>query len=103
MMEALRAVPWGMIGAAYFGFLLYIVMTLSSTADESLASVADVFLHRGKTVLSGILCIPILLLFAHEMGQLNYLSAGLAGYFNISAFKKAADDWMARQAAKEPK
>ena len=96
MIEQMHNLPWGMIGTAYFGFLLYIVMSLANSADESLSSIADVFLHRGKTVLAGALCIPLLLLAAQNFDQLNYLSAGLCGYFNISAFKKVADNYMAR-------
>ena len=97
MKELLASIPWAMVGVAYLGFLYYVISTLADPSDESLSSVADVFMHRGKTVLCGVLCIPLVLFVLDSMGQLNYAAAGLAGYFNMSQFKKLADGWAAKQ------
>jgi hypothetical protein len=83
-----------MLGWGYVGLLVHILTTLANPADETLSSVADVFLHRGKTVLTAALVIPFLVLGVQELGQLNAVAAFAAGYMNVSLIKKGAETWM---------
>jgi hypothetical protein len=94
MKEMIQGLPWGLIGVGYIGLLVHVLTTLANPADESLASVSDVFLHRGKTVVTAALVVPFLVLMLRDYGQLNGAAAFAAGYMNISIIKKGAETWM---------
>lgn len=96
MTAILGSLPWAHFGIAFVGLTLYILTSLANPADENLSSVADVFLHRGKTVLTATLVTPILVMAAKQYGELNTLSAFCAGYMNVSVIRKAAEGWQAR-------
>jgi len=87
-------IPWAMIGTAYVGLLVHIMMTLANPADESLQSVTDVFLHRGKTVLTAVVVTPMLVFLLRDYGQLNVFAAFSCGYMNVSIVKKTTETWM---------
>jgi hypothetical protein len=92
-MDFLQSLPWGMIGVGYVGLLVHVLTTLANPADESLSSVSDVFLHRGKTVLTAVIVVPFMVLMLRDYEQLNAVAAFAAGYMNISLVKKAAETW----------
>lgn len=96
MIDALQSLPWGMIGVGYLGLLVHVLTTLANPADESLTSVSDVFLHRGKTVLTAAIVVPFLVMMLEQYGQLNGAAAFAAGYMNISIVKKGAETWMSK-------
>lgn len=96
MMDLLHGLPWGLIGVGYLGLIVHVLTTLANPADESLTSVSDVFLHRGKTVLTAAIVVPFLILMLKEYGQLSGAAAFAAGYMNISIVKKGAETWMSK-------
>ena len=86
----------GFIVTGYCGVLVYLFTSLANPADESFSAISDVFLHKGRTVLTAVIVTPFLIIAAKEMGELNTLSAFCAGYLNISILRKATDGWQAK-------
>jgi hypothetical protein len=92
----LANIPWGYLGMGYLGFVFYVLTCLSDASDESFSGLADVFVHRGKTVLAAALAVPVLVLAAQYYNELNVVSAFCAGYLNSSLIRKASENYMAR-------
>jgi hypothetical protein len=96
MLDALKDLPWGMIGVGYVGLIVYVFTSLADPSDESLASISDVVKKKGRTVLTAAVTVPVLILGAKEYGELTSLAAFCAGYMNLSIIRKATDGWAAR-------
>ncbi len=95
MTEWLHTTP-GLFSVAYTGLFFYVTLSLANPADESLNSFADVFVHRGKTLLAAALSVPILVLMAQYYNELNVVSAFGIGYANTSLIRKASEGYMAK-------
>ena len=96
MLKSFAELPWGFLVPGYAGLVLYLLTSVANEADQSLGSIADIFFNRGRTILTGVLVVPILIWIMMEMNQLNPLAAFFGGYTNISLFRKIADNHMAR-------
>ena len=93
MHNLLADLPLAQFGVGLIGLLVYVLTSLANPADESFASVGDVFIHKGRTVLTALLVMPILIMGAKQYGELNTLSAFCAGYLNLSVLRKVTDGW----------
>ena len=87
---------WTYLGMGYLGFVTYLLTSLVNPADESLASLAAIFLHRGRTVLTGAIVTPVLVLMAQSYGELSFVAAFSVGYANISLIRKGTETWTNR-------
>jgi hypothetical protein len=96
MHDFLATLPLGHIGVGFIGVIVYLLTSLVNPADESFASVTDVFIHKGRTVLTAALVTPILVVAAQNAGELNVLSAFCAGYLNLSILRKVTDGWASK-------
>lgn len=96
MPEFLTTLPLGHIGVGFIGLIVYVLTSLANPADESFASIADVFLHKGRTVLTAAIVTPVLVVGIEGVGELNALSAFCAGYLNLSILRKVTDGWQSR-------
>lgn len=101
MLATLANVPWWYIAVGYLGWAIYIVTSLANPADESLASIGDVFFHKGRTVLGAALVTPFLVIAAQQYNQLNLLSAFCGGYLNVSLLRKVTEAAAAKFGPKE--
>jgi len=96
MTDFLHSIPWGFMATGYVGLLVYVLTSLADPSDESLSSISDVLLHKGKTIFTAALVVPVLILGAKQYGELNSLAAFCAGYMNLSIIRKATDGWAAK-------
>ena len=86
----------GYIATGYVGLVVYLLTSLANPADESFAALGDIFIHKGRTVLTAAIITPVLVLAAQNYGELNTLSAFCAGYLNVSILRKVTDGWAAK-------
>lgn len=93
MLTFLAGLPWVWIGLAYIGLIFYVLTSLSNPADESLGSLRDVFVGKGKTLLTACLAVPILVMMLQKYDQLNEIGAFTAGYLNTSVIRKVVETW----------
>jgi len=96
MMDFIHGMPWAMFGVGYVGLLVYLLKSVADPSDESLTSVKEVFTKHGRTTLTAALVVPVLVIAARDMDQLNMLAAFSVGYMNTSLLKSATDGWASR-------
>lgn len=96
MLAFLSSLPWAGIGWGYAGLAFYILTSLANPQDESFASVWDVFLHKGKTVFTAALVVPLLVVMLQHYDQMTELGAFTAGFMNVSMVRKMAETWTGR-------
>ena len=90
------AIPWAFLGVGYLGFVFYLLTSLGNPADESLSSLGDIVVHKGKTILTAALAVPVLVYAAQYYNELNILSAFAGGYLNVSLIRKVTETWASR-------
>lgn len=78
------------------GLLFYILLSLANPADETFGSLRDVFVTKGKTLLTAVLSVPVLIVMLQRYDQVNEISSFACGYLNASLLRKVAETWSGR-------